>query len=241
MDIHCITGSHQMKISIIIPTYNEAGVIEQLLEYLFVNAASAHLIEIIVVDGKSEDSTAALAKKAGARVIASDKRNRAAQMNRGAEHAQGDILYFLHADSYPPPGFTSDIVNAVLAGNSSGSYRLSFDNNHWFLKLNCWFTRFDISAFRYGDQSLFITKTCFNAAGSYNEDYELMEDNEIAGRVRKECPDHIIIKKTITTSARRYLKNGIFRLQFIYYLIFLLYSLGFSQKQLMELYRRWIK
>lgn len=230
-----------MKISIIIPVYNEAGVIEHLLEYLFVNAEPAHLIEIIVVDGKSEDCTAVLAKKAGARVIACDKRNRSAQMNRGAEHARGDILYFLHADSHPPPGFTSDIVNAVQSGKSSGSFRLDFDYFHWFLKMNCWFTRFDFSAFRYGDQSLFVTKTCFNAAGRFNEDFELMEDHDIAGRVRKKCSDHVIIKKTITTSARRYLKNGIFRLQFIYYLIFLLYSLGFSQKQLMGLYRRRIK
>ncbi len=85
-------------------------------------------------------------------------------MNLGAGHAQGDVLYFLHADSYPPPGFTSEIIETVLTGNNSGSFRLDFDNNHWFLKMNCWFTRFDVNAFRYGDQSLFVTKACFQAA-----------------------------------------------------------------------------
>ena len=83
-------------------------------------------------------------------------------MNLGATIAKEKVLYFLHADSTPPQNFTADISKAVGQGYGIGCYRLAFDYKHWLLKANCWFTRFDVNAFRFGDQSLFVTKEIFD-------------------------------------------------------------------------------
>ena len=96
-------------VSIIIPTYNEAASIGDLLRYLPTATAGEPTPELLVVDGGSTDATVALAQQAGATVHRSLRKGRAAQLNYGAEQARGDVLYFLHADSYPPPGFLADL------------------------------------------------------------------------------------------------------------------------------------
>ncbi|MEO6850934.1 MAG: glycosyltransferase, partial [Mucilaginibacter sp.] len=145
-------------ISIIIPTFNEADQILTTIDQLKV-VSGGEDFEIIVADGGSADKTVALAKQGGAIVLNSARKGRAAQMNAGAQQAKGDILYFLHADTIPPKGYLVDIKEAVANGFTAGCFILSFDHLHWFLKANCWFTRFDVDAIRFGDQSLFVTKT----------------------------------------------------------------------------------
>ncbi|RZL06730.1 MAG: glycosyltransferase, partial [Hymenobacter sp.] len=105
-----------MTVSIIIPTYNEAEAITDLLGYLGQATASELALEILVVDGGSTDATVRLAQQAGAIVLASPRKGRAAQLNHGAQQARGEVLYFLHADSYPPPGFLVDVRQAVAQG-----------------------------------------------------------------------------------------------------------------------------
>ncbi len=63
-------------------------------------------------------------------------------LDAGAREATGEILYFLHADTFPPESFASQIIEAVTADKASGCFRLRFDHPHWFLKMNAWFTRF---------------------------------------------------------------------------------------------------
>jgi len=225
-------------ISVIIPTYNEADVIEQTIAETQKAAASGCSVEIIVVDGGSSDETTIIAERAGGLVLNSSK-GRAVQMNFGATAAKGDILYFLHADSLPPANFTQQILNAVESGAVSGCFRLSFDHKHWFLKISSWFTRFDSNAVRFGDQSLFILKQAFLRSGGFREDLLIMEDQEIVHRLKKEGR-FIIMKDYITTSARKYVDNGIFRMQGIFFLIWSLYFLGWSQASLLKLYRKLI-
>ena len=226
-------------ISIIIPTYNEADQIAQTIIKTH-ESNGGHQIEIIVVDGGSTDETVPIALRSNAITIVSDKKGRAAQMNKGASVAKGDALYFLHADSIPPKNFTGSILNAVNKNFSSGCFRLSFDHSHWFLKANCWFTRFDVNAVRFGDQSLFVTKDVFQKAGGFNESLLLMEDQEIIHRIKKHGRFKVM-NGIVTTSARKYSDNGIYRMQAIFYRIGLLYYLGFSQKYLLKLYRRLIR
>ncbi|MEZ5043980.1 MAG: TIGR04283 family arsenosugar biosynthesis glycosyltransferase [Saprospiraceae bacterium] len=227
-----------MKLSIIIPTLNEAGQITKLLDYLFASP-QADRLELIIVDGQSSDNTCYLARQAGAKVVVSSERGRAIQMNKGAEMASGDVLYFLHADTLPPSSFYADIQTAIQGNVQSGSYRLSFDFNHWFLNLHAWFTRFNASALRYGDQSLFVSKACFEKVGGFDDQLLLMEDYEIVKRIRKACYFKVLQKRVIT-SARRYLANGIFRLQVIFYLIYFMHRIGFSQARLLKVYQRLI-
>jgi rSAM/selenodomain-associated transferase 2 len=223
-------------ISIIIPTFNEA---DQILTTIGqINQTSADdQFEIIVADGGSTDNTVALAKQGGAIVFNSARKGRAAQMNAGAQQAKGDILYFLHADTIPPKGYLADIMKAVANGCGAGCFMLSFNHPHWFLKANCWFTRFDVDAIRFGDQSLFVTKTAFEQAVGFAEEHIVMEDQELIKRLHKKV--HFkIIKKPVITSARKYLENGIYKTQGIFFLIFFLYKVGYSQHKLVRVYKK---
>jgi rSAM/selenodomain-associated transferase 2 len=225
--------------SIIIPTYNEAGAIATTISK--VHAANGnHEAEVIVVDGGSTDDTVAIAAQYGATVIKGERKGRAAQMNTGASVAKYDLLYFLHADSIPPKGFTEQILDACSSGAKSGCFRLAFDYDHWFLKANAWFTRFNVNAVRFGDQSLFATKEVFEKAGGFRKDLIMMEDQEIIHRLKK-FGKFKVLNDYVITSARKYLDNGVYRMQGIFYRIWAMYYLGYSQEQMLQVHRRFIR
>ncbi|GAB2783264.1 rSAM/selenodomain-associated transferase 2 [Hymenobacter luteus] len=226
------------SISIIIPAYKEAAGIGRLVAWLHAEAAGA--AEVLVVDAASPDGTAAAAQAAGARVVQSPRRGRAAQLNYGAQQATNQILYFLHADTYPPRGFLSAIRRAVAAGAGSGCFRLRFDHSHWFLGLNAWFTRFDVDLIRFGDQSLFVRRAVFEQAGGYRPELVVMEDQEIIGRLRR-FGAFRVLPQAVVTSARKYLENGVYRLQLVFTLIAVLHWLGASQPRLVSVYRYLIR
>ena len=106
------------SISIIIPVLNEAENVKGLLAYLIEKQAGGYISEIIVVDGHSQDNTVALIQEFSItasidiKIIVS-KRGRAKQMNAGANLSKSSILYFLHADSYPPKGFDTCIISEI--------------------------------------------------------------------------------------------------------------------------------
>jgi len=227
-------------ISIIIPTYNEAAAIQSTVRALWAHDEKNLIREIIVCDGGSRDSTVEAAKAEGVTVIVSPRKGRSAQMNVGAGMATGAVLYFLHADTVPPKGFTQDIANAVSNGFAAGCYRLAFDDDHWFLKANCWFTRFDVDAIRFGDQSLFVTKKAFAAVGGFCEQHIVLEDQHLVKQLKKRGR-FTVLQKSVTTSARKYRENGIYKTQGIFFLIYFLYRFGYSQQQLVSTYRRLVR
>lgn len=227
-------------LSIIIPTFNEAGHIGPLLRALRELGAAAPDVELIVADGGSTDATAAEAAEAGGCLVRSPRKGRAAQLNYGAARAQGNMLYFLHADSYPPATLLADLRRAVAAGYGSGCFRLAFDDGHWFLQLSAWCTRFDWDALRFGDQSLFVRRAVWAAAGGYDERLVVFEDQEIIRRLRRQGR-FVVLPGAVTTSARKYRANGVYRLQLTFGLLCLLYRLGVAQATLVRLYRRLIR
>jgi rSAM/selenodomain-associated transferase 2 len=225
-------------ISVIIPTYNEEHQIEKTVKAIFERGGNL-IKEIVISDGGSIDQTIAKGKHSGAKIILS-KKGRATQLNTGAQHATQAILYFIHSDSIPPEGFAKMIVEAIKKDFVCGCFRLGFDHHHWFLKSQCWFTKFDINAFRYGDQSLFVTKDVFFKSGGYNENLIVMEDNEIIPRLKK-YGRFQVIDSIVTTSARKYMDNGIYKTQFVFYFLFLLYKLGYSQVKIIAIFKKLIK
>ncbi|MEJ7627516.1 MAG: TIGR04283 family arsenosugar biosynthesis glycosyltransferase [Ferruginibacter sp.] len=226
-------------ISVIIPTYNEEAQIQATIQKLFQNDTGSLIKEIIITDGGSTDGTIAAASNEKVIVVTSPKKGRAAQMNYGASMATADILYFIHADTIPPDHFSGDILQATDEGCGAGCYMLSFDHDHWFLKTLCWFTRFDIDAFRFGDQSLFVTKNSFLKTNGFNESRIVMEDQEFIQRLKK-LVSFTIIKKPVLTSARKYIQNGIYKTQFIFFIIYFMYRLGYSQERMVATYKNWI-
>ena len=161
-------------------------------------------------------------------------------MNYGAAKARGDVLYFLHADSIPPNNFIKYIVDACERNYVSGCFYLQFDYNHWFLKANAWFTRFDVNAVRFGDQSLFVVKEVFNKCGGFREDLYMMEDQEIIHRIKK-FGRFIVMNDVVITSARKYHDNGIYRTQAIFFRIWFLYYIGCPQERLLKLHKRLVR
>ena len=224
-------------ISIIIPTLNEAKNIGNTISHLMNENDAGNISEIIIADSGSADNTIEIAKNAKAKTVVIPGMNWAAQMNAGAAIASGKLFFFLHADSVPAQGFSEMIIDAFNNQFYSGCFRIAFDHEHWFLKANAWFTRFNINGVRFGDQGLFITKEVFEKCGRYNEKLFVVKDQEIIHRLKR-FSSFKVINSTIVTSTRKYLVNGIYKTQGTFYLIWLLYYLGISQKNLLILYRK---
>jgi rSAM/selenodomain-associated transferase 2 len=227
-------------ISVIIPVYNEESCIKATIDHLWEYDEDKLVKEIIIVDGGSTDKTLEKAMSEGVTVLSSPKKGRAAQMNFGASSARCEILYFLHADTVPPKGFSGDILRAYNKQSAAGCFMLSFDHDHWFLKANCWFTRFNVDSIRFGDQSLFVTKATFTETGSFCEKHMVLEDQDIIRRIKK-TKRFVVIKRPVFTSARKYLENGVYKTQAIFFIIYFMYRLGFSQQKLVATYRKLIR
>ncbi|MFM9952309.1 MAG: TIGR04283 family arsenosugar biosynthesis glycosyltransferase [Saprospiraceae bacterium] len=224
-----------MKVSIIIPTLNEAENIGRVIERL-TTRNNGFLSDVIVVDGGSEDQTAALATKAGARVIQTPP-GRALQMNRGVEQSSGELLYFVHGDTLPPEDCIEKILHAVAEGYPVGCFRFRFDSDSWMLKMNAYFTRFNQIWCRGGDQSLFITREAFNALGGYRDDYRIMEDYDLIIRAREQYPFKVI-QDDVIVSARKYETNSYLRVQAANFIVFNMFRLGYSQETMASTYKR---
>ncbi len=226
-------------ISIIIPTYNEKENIEKLILHLQDSCVNKP-IEIIVADAASNDDTTAIAIAAGANIVISPKKGRAAQMNAGARMAKFDILYFVHADTIPPSSFYEDIVRAVESGFELGRYQTKFDGNKWLLKLNAFFTRFDWFMCYGGDQTLFITKHLFKKINGFDETFLLMEEFDLVDRAKKMATYKIFSKSTIV-STRKYETNSWLQVQRANYKAVQLFKKGVSQEFLLNSYKKFLR
>ncbi|MDA9341610.1 TIGR04283 family arsenosugar biosynthesis glycosyltransferase [Flavobacteriaceae bacterium] len=231
------------KISIIIPILNESKTIVSLLQYLIINSSSTNISEIIVVDGGSKDESFKLVSDFNLLndkvILISSDRGRATQMNLGKQKATGTILYFLHADSFPPNGFDQLIINEVKKGNLAGCFKMKFNHHHWWLKLASWLTKFKWRACRGGDQSQYITKELFKEIGGFNEHYMIYEDNIMINELYKRNKFKVI-QKSIVTSARLYERKGIWTLQYHFFTIYLKRWMGASAEDIYNYYKKHI-
>jgi len=226
-------------LSIIIPTYNEQENIGKLVSYLL-SDSPADQLEIIVSDAGSADLTLYEASNAGATAVLSPKKGRAAQMNYGASIAKGELLYFIHADTFPPGSFINDISSAITEGFELGRYRTKFDSKKIALKFNAFFTRFDLFMCYGGDQTLFIKKDLFHAIGGFDETMLIMEDYEIITRARLKAK-YKIIQKDALVSARKYDTNSWYKVQRANYTIVQMYKKGATQMQMVDAYKKMLQ
>jgi len=226
-------------ISIVIPVFNEENNIGKLLEHLFENSSSKNISEILIVDGGSTDDSQNIVKTFSKVTLLNSPKGRAKQMNFGAKHATGTILYFLHADSFPPKNFDELIINEVNKGHLAGCFRMQFDSNHWWLRLASWLTQFCWRACRGGDQSQFIAKDLFNDIGGFDENYIVYEDNILINELfaRKQF---VVIQEKIRTSSRLYQKHGVWKLQYHFWTIYVKKWFGASAEDIFKYYKKHI-
>jgi rSAM/selenodomain-associated transferase 2 len=197
------------KISIIIPTYNEERYIGKTIEHLQKHFPEE---ELIVVDGNSEDKTREIIKNRYPEVqlIHLREKGRGKQMNAGVSYSKGHLLFFLHADTFPPPNGRESILQVFKDKKVvAASFYLKFDQNTWPYRILSFFSRWNTSFTTYGDQGLIVRRAVFEQINGFHS-FPIFEDIEIQGRLRK-IGRFVKINSPVTTSARRFQKKGLLR------------------------------
>jgi rSAM/selenodomain-associated transferase 2 len=222
------------RLSVIIPALNEAGTLSVMLRSLQPLRERGH--ELIVVDGGSRDNTVEQARTLADRVICST-RGRALQMQTGAGLAQGDVLWFLHADTLPPPQADSLILEALEQDHVCwGRFDVRFAEPQRLLRLvaRLMNVRSRLSGIATGDQGIFVERNCFEQAGGFPP-IALMEDIALSRALKKHSPP-ACLHHCLHTSARRWLEHGIVRTILLMWGLRLGYLLGVSPRKLARYY-----
>lgn len=164
-------------------------------------------------------------------------RGRGTQCNAGAARATGRLLLFLHDDTALPAEAPS-VVEAAFDDPviQVACFRLRFDHEHWLLSTYAFFSRFDSSLTSFGDQGILIRRSFFAAIGGF-PDWPLFEDVDLLSRARHRTRKRIKkLPAEVTTSAVRFLENGILRQQVLNAELMLRFSLGASPESLCRRY-----
>jgi rSAM/selenodomain-associated transferase 2/rSAM/selenodomain-associated transferase 1 len=228
---HGAPGKTEPFFSVIIPTLNEAEIIGVCLSNI---RSVGPNVEVIVVDGGSRDGTAAVAERLGVRVLRTDP-CRGQQCNCGAAIASGKVLVFLHADTVLPPETFDKLADIFNRDEVEiGNFGITFDNEHWFLRLLSFLACLDMGLFRFGDQGIVIRKSLFAALGGFPR-WELFEDIALIRKARKRTRIHRF-PMSVTTSARRFERNGIIRQQLLNVYLTIQYLLGTPPWRLAQKY-----
>lgn len=221
-----------MRLSIIIPTLNEATTMRDL-------AASLQpwhgQVEIIVADGGSTDGTAEIARACSLRVIHA-ARGRGQQMNAGARAASGEVLLFLHADTRLPAEALEMIESTlqdpcVCGGNFSLLFAGGTREARVLTKI---YPVLRLGGMCYGDSALFVRRSVFERLGGYR-DFPIFEDVDLFRRMKKQGR-FVSLPACAVTSARRF--EGRFMRTFaLWSVLQVLYWLGVSPHKLERMYK----
>jgi rSAM/selenodomain-associated transferase 2 len=223
--------------SVIIPVLHESASINGTIDHLR-NLGKGESLEIIVVDGSPDgDTIAAIVDRDVKRLVAGT--GRASQMNRGAAHATGHILLFLHADTFLPGKAFRHIRRALSADSTvAGAFDLGMDSPRLSLKIIAKMAsiRSRVMRIPYGDQAQFFRRECFDALEGFR-DLPVMEDVDIMRRIKTRRGRIRIIALRVKTSPRRWEREGLFRCTLRNWLLICFYYLGARPEMLSRYYR----
>lgn len=210
------------SVSIVMPTLDEAGIIEAALGRLRADFPGC---ELVVADGGSLDGTPRLA--ASLATVVPSPPGRARQMNEGARHTTGEVLWFVHADAVVDRVALAEI-HAVMADRSviGGGLSLRFDRRSIGLDYLAWSSNQRARRLHwiFGDQSLFVRRQAFDDLGGF-PDLPLMEDLELSRRLQRRG-DLVLLEATSTASARRFVEHGTWRMIAFMQYLKILYFVG---------------
>ncbi|MCA1577109.1 MAG: TIGR04283 family arsenosugar biosynthesis glycosyltransferase [Acidobacteria bacterium] len=221
-----------VAISIIVPTLNEENSITQTLSAL---ARLDGSVEVVVVDGGSDDETGQLVRACGVRLIESE-RGRGAQMHAGALATRGSVFWFLHADTSPPADAIKHILESLRDPRVvGGNFNVSFDSNRFSALYLTWlYRRLRSVGLCYGDSAIFVTREAYERTGGFKS-LPIFEDLDFLRRLKRRGK-FVHLSSTVITSGRRF-EGGTFVGTFMRWTALqLLYWLGVNPGRLGAFY-----
>jgi glycosyltransferase involved in cell wall biosynthesis len=203
-----------MKVSIIVPAYNEEKLIPETLQQIFDARAAFEergwMSEVIVCDNNSSDRTAELARAAGAQVVFEPVNQIARARNSGARAARGEWLIFIDADSHPNRELFSDVAKQIQRGDClAGGSVVRLDRYYFWYGL---FTRIWNLISRSGrylaGSFIFCEAAAFRHVGGFGQELYAAEELELSLKLKKlaaETGRRIVIlhRHPLVTSARK--------------------------------------
>lgn len=224
------------NISIIIPTLNEADSLGATLQAL--TRLQGRQVELIIVDGGSTDGTQEIAHTHydGARIINS-VRGRGTQMHAGANAARGEVFWFLHADTIPPPDSIRHIIGALRRDATivGGNFEISFNGTRCAARFMTWlYPQLRKLGLYYGDSAIFVRSEVYREVGGF-QPFPIFEDLDLVRRLQQRGR-LIHLPARVVTSSRRF-EGRIFAFTFARWsFLQLLYWLGVHPCMLSRLY-----
>jgi rSAM/selenodomain-associated transferase 2 len=246
------------QVSIVIPTLNEAVSLGRTLRQLTLLNPPA--FEVIIVDGGSDDETVAVAKQCfksfnqslGVQVLSSERRGRSIQMNYGASAATGDILCFLHADTWVPDDLITVIektlAESTIACGGFISLMSGSQTTRWGISLHNYLKTYYAPLlfkphlfFRglrllFGDQVMFCRRADFWDCNGFDEALPIMEDGDLCLRLVKKGRIYLV-NRIVHSSDRRVAKWGSWKANAIYLYIGFLWGIGVDANYLKQFYQ----
>jgi len=180
-----------MHLSIVIPAFNEARLIERCLRSVAASVAQnltpGFTSEVIVVDNNSTDNTANLARQASARVVFEPINQIGRARNAGAAEATGEWLLFLDADSVLSPGLLADIVRVIEDGKSVGcGSTLRMEGLPWWANLTLRLWTGTSILFRWAAGALVVCRRdAFRDVGGFNQDLYAMDEIRLSKQLKQ--------------------------------------------------------
>jgi len=222
-------------ISVIIPCLNEAANIQATLSCLQSLRSRGH--EIIVVDGGSNDDSAALAAPLADKALVSPA-GRARQMNAGAQAAYGNILWFVHADTRVMADADARMLHALRQPAAWGRFDVQLSGNNLLLRMveRSMNLRSRLTGIATGDQGIFVQTEAFWRIGGY-ADMPLMEDIDLSRRLKNAVGRPACPAEKLFTSSRRWESGGIVKTILLMWRLRLRYALGADPADLARQYR----
>lgn len=189
-------------VSVVIPTLDEAHSLGATLQAL-TRFDHGGRVELIVVDGESADATREIAREHGAQIILAT-RGRGAQMHAGATAARGDVLWFLHADTIPPPDAARQILDALRRDPSfvGGNFAISFDGTRAAARFLTWlYPQLRKLGLCYGDSAIFVRATVYREVGGFRP-FPIFEDLDLVRRLKRRGALVHLAARVVTSSRR---------------------------------------
>jgi glycosyltransferase involved in cell wall biosynthesis len=204
----------RLKISIIIPAFNEERLLGESLAQIQ-SAAGAFTsrgweVELLVCDNNSTDRTAQIARAAGASVVFEPVNQIARARNAGAAAATGDWLIFVDADSHPSAGLMGDVAGQIVAGHClAGGATIRLDEHHLIAGIITWMWNWTSRIWKLlAGSFIFVEAASFRQIGGFSHELFAAEELELSKRLKKlarEMDRQIVIlhRHPLRTSARK--------------------------------------